>query len=373
MSPPETDAAAPEFAMAICPGCGRIAPTERDTCEVCEASLEQPLTAPERGDETYAVAVRCEFQCRQCGKLAPLNHLDIDGSVICAHCELDQAFDVGAWKEALRIAHGVGDLAGPRPEGRLPHERISIAGANPGAKIGVRRTLQRSTQASTRVDDGVVTTRSLRMEASPGWPLCPACRVPLEVTLDQEESRTTCPRCGDVARYEIPEAAHELHEGLRAVHAEDHRRDHEDVRLDVRAGGGSVAVACPGCGATMATQGETKVVVCEFCQTVSRIPDKILQQNFHITPDKETWWLWFRGRSFARQCVEKQVPIPGWKNHDKGKARQLEQAPEVPTSAIPRWIVGSILVGGILLVTLLMLAATGLLQTIAEEFLIVSP
>ena len=123
-------------------------------------------------------------------------------------------------------------------------------------------------------------------------PVCPACHVPLEVILKKGESRTTCPRCEDVARYATPPASRELHKGLRAAQAEDHRRDHEDVRIDARAGSGSVAIACPGCGATMTTRGETKVAVCQFCQTVSRIPDKVLRETFHITPEKETWWLW---------------------------------------------------------------------------------
>jgi hypothetical protein len=373
MSSSETEAGTAKISLQICPGCGRIAPTARDACEVCETGLEQPLTAPELPEGAYAVAVHCEFQCRQCGKLAPLNHLDIDGSVVCAHCQLDQAFDVGAWKEALRLAHGVGDLAGPTAEGRHPHPRYSIAGANPGTVIGKRDTLLRSTQNSTHVDDGVRTTRSLRLEASPGYPLCPACRVPLDVTLEKETSTTRCPRCGDRATYETPPSARKLHHGLRGVQAEDHRRDHEDVRLDIRAGGGSVAVACPGCGATMAAHGETKVVVCEFCQTVSRIPDKVLQETFHITPEKETWWLWFRGPSWPRGCVEKQISIPGWKNHNRGNAREIEKAPTVATSWVPRWLIGGVVVGGILLVTLLALAATGMFETIAQEFLIVSP
>lgn len=373
MSSTNTDSTDAPTAMRLCPGCGRIAPTERDQCEVCETALDQPLESPPRDDGAYAVAVRCEFQCRQCGKLAPLNHLDLDGSVICAHCGLDQAFDVGAWKEGLRHAHGVGDLAGPAPEGRFPHQQYSIVGANPAAGIGVRQTSQTSTQASRHVDDGIVRTRSLRLEASPGHPLCPACHEPLDVTLEPDVSTTICRRCGDTATYELPPRSADLHKPLRAVQAEDHRRDHLDIRLDIRGEGGSVAVACPGCGATLPDAGQTKVIVCQFCQTVSRIPDKVRQQTFHITPEKETWWLWFHGNSQMRRRVENNEAIPGWKGHKPSKPRTIETAPTVPTPWFPRWVVGTILVGVILAVTLIALAATGMFETIAQKFLIVSP
>jgi RNase P subunit RPR2 len=360
-------------AIAVCPGCGRIAPLQRDTCAVCDAELDEAHEVPDRKDRAYAVAVRCQFQCRQCGKLAPLNHLDVDGSVVCVHCELDQAFDVDVWKAGLRHAHGVGDLAGPALEGRHPHERFSIVGANPGASIGTTETTSTLTENSKRNVDGIELMRSLRIEASPGHPLCPACHVPLDVTLDEETTVTICKHCGDTATYQMPEAAAELHKALVAVQAEDHRRDHLDARIDVRAGGGTVAVACPGCGANMPVHGETKVVVCQFCQTVSRIPDQVRQQTFHITPETETWWLWFKGGSDYRRRVERGEETRGLRGYGKFKEQVIEKAPTVPTPWLPRWLIGAILVGGILLVTLVALLATGMFETIAQGFLIIQP
>jgi hypothetical protein len=42
----------------------------------------------------------------------PLNHLDVDGGVLCGRCGLDQAFDVSAWQKALRHAHAVAEMFG---------------------------------------------------------------------------------------------------------------------------------------------------------------------------------------------------------------------------------------------------------------------
>ena len=286
----------------ICPTCGVIAPTAQRTCAVCENSLEDRQRIPVSSDGTYWVGLRCHFQCRSCGHLSPLNQLDMDGSVQCHHCGLDQAFDVDSWSEGLQHGHAVGDLAGPHPEGLHPHPRLSIVGDNPMARVGVDLTAGELTLSGTTVGEGMVLARSLKMDASPGHPLCRKCHVPLEHTVDGRITKTRCPACGLAASYELPKAARRYSEGVRGIVASDLRSDRPSVKAELASG--VMALACPGCGAGLQDVAEGKTYRCPFCKTVSRIPDRLIQRYFDRAPEPETWWLLFEGASPRRRQLE---------------------------------------------------------------------
>ena len=293
-----------EGSRRLCPTCGVTAPEERRSCEWCEGALDRPIEAPVLDDGTYPVAVRCHFQCRSCGHMSPLNQLDLDGTVRCLRCGLDQVFDVGSWVAALNHAHGVGDLAGPEPEGRHPHPRVSIAGDNPLASIGRYRTSARMSQTGTSVEDGMVVPRSLRIDASPGHPLCPDCDVPVALSASGGTLTTRCGTCGTAASYEVDPEARRLCPGLRGVAAEAARGDRPRVRLAEAGPEGASVIRCPGCGAAMKGIGDAPTATCEFCQTVARVPGQVRHELFDHEPDAETWWLLFQGPSNHRREIE---------------------------------------------------------------------
>ena len=117
------------------------------------------MQVPAQGGDTFWVAMRCGFTCNSCKFLAPLDGLDADGAVECAHCGLRQRFEVQHWAPALGVAHAVGDLAGPAPEGRRPHPSLWIGSENSFARIGDTHTFERTTQGE------------LTLEASSGHPV----------------------------------------------------------------------------------------------------------------------------------------------------------------------------------------------------------
>lgn len=333
--------------MEICPTCGVIAPTARNSCEVCDGDLSGRRRATEIADERYWVGVRCHFQCRSCGHMSPLNFLDMDGSVQCHHCGLEQAFDVDSWREGLEHAHQVGDLAGPDPEGRHPHPRVSIIGANPMARVGVDQTQSTSAQAGTVTRDGMTLIRSLRVDASPGQPLCRRCQTPVETYVEGHRVTTRCPNCSTGAVCELPERAEQMCDGLAGVMADDMRVDRPQVKLDRSSG--AVAMTCPNCGAGYSDVAEGKLVRCPFCQTVALIPDRFLLRYLDRKPVTATWWLLFEGRSPARRELEK--PATGGEK----KKPEVREA-EALRPPLPMRVFTTVLIPGAILMVMMVLA-----------------
>ncbi len=332
--------------MELCPTCGVVAPTARNSCEVCDGDLSGRRRAPEIADGRYWVGVRCHFQCRSCGHMSPLNFLDMDGSVQCHHCGLEQAFDVDSWRDGLEHAHQVGDLAGPEPEGRHPHPRVSVVGANPMARVGVDQTQATSAQAGTVTRDGMTLTRSLRVDASPGHPLCRRCQTPVETYVEGHRVTTRCPSCPTGAVCELPERAEQSCAGLVGVMADDMRVDRPQVKLDRSSG--AVAMTCPNCGAGYSDVSEGKIVKCPFCQTVARIPDRFLLRYLDRKPVTATWWLLFEGGSPARRELEKPV-----KGGDK-KPPEVRKA-EALRPPLPMRVFTTVLIPGAILLVMMIL------------------
>src|ERR1700683_4713243 len=87
----------------VCASCGVVAPQSGTVCKSCSAPIVR-LTPPSASGGTYWVAAKCSFQCRSCSFAAPLDHLDVDGTVECMHCGTRQRFNVEGWREGLAFA-----------------------------------------------------------------------------------------------------------------------------------------------------------------------------------------------------------------------------------------------------------------------------
>jgi len=285
--------AAPAPAISICRRCGVVAPASGTACEVCKQPLaEMRIEVPAPSPDAYWVAVRCGFTCNQCKFLAPLDALDADGAVDCAHCGLHQRFEVSLWGPALGFAHAVGDLAGPAPEGRNPHPALWIGGENPHHRIG-------DTSTFARTESGV-----LAIEATPGHPVCRVCHAPLNVTIPGPgHAHTSCARCGASAKYAVADSARELSSGLVAAVADEHRTD----RLRAHAKptqAGVLALSCPSCGAPLTPPDSGGVASCTFCKAACIVPLRVRARARNETPEPDVWWLLFQGPSEKRRELE---------------------------------------------------------------------
>ena len=300
--------------VTICRSCGIVAPTEGTACEGCGKPIaEVRVQVPSQAADMFWVAVKCGFTCNQCRFLAPLDGLDVDGAVDCAHCGLRQRFDVAAWKSALAFAHAVGDLAGPDPEGRTPHPAIWIGDENPHVDVGVKRTFVQpeaklEKPAALDGDAAVIAAAVVAQSssvvdthASPGHPVCKRCRVPLVATVTGPGAVSTrCPTCSEEARYTLVDSARHIHAGLVAAVADEHRSDRPRAQpMPTQAG--VVAIKCPGCGAPLQLQGAEKVQTCTFCKASCFVAGKNLARFHHKTPEPEVWWVLFRGPSPERE------------------------------------------------------------------------
>lgn len=289
ISLPET--AAPP-SVTICRACGIVAPEQGTACEGCKRPLpEVRVQVASPGADLTWVAVKCGFTCNQCKFLAPLDGLDLDGAVDCAHCGLRQRFDVTAWRAALETAHAVGDLAGPAPEGKSPDPTIWIGDENPYAQVGRLQTFFSPSDATAAVD----------LRVAPGHPVCQKCRVPLSTTSASAGAvETRCPSCGEEARYALPDQARALYDRLVGAVADEHRTDRPRAQ-PMHTQAGVVAVKCPGCGAPLQLQGTDKTQTCQYCKATCFVAGKQMAQFLHKTPEPEVWWLLFQGISPERE------------------------------------------------------------------------
>ena len=323
--------------VPICGGCGVVAPSEHAGCALCREPFPHPrVAAPEEGGP-YWVAVRCSFQCRSCQFLSPLDGLDVDGSVECAQCGMHQRFDVEAWRQALAFAHGVGDLAYPPPEGRHPHPGIWIGHHNPHVVIGYDQHFAEHRQSSTATVDGVTVHRSLYIQASPGYPVCRRCKVPLEVTVEGEVA-TRCKSCGDTARYRMDPRASQFGSMLRGVVSNPERSDKPRARLETVAGG-PVVLRCADCGGNLPAAKE-RVVSCPYCSAACIIPQRAIARDPSEPIEPDIWWLAFEGPSATRaHLMQSQVlGKDALKKLTGGIETYLEEAPKEPVPNTKQWM-----------------------------------
>ncbi|HEY3495176.1 MAG TPA: hypothetical protein VGK73_10840 [Polyangiaceae bacterium] len=282
----------PLVAISICRECGVVAPVNGHACEVCRRPLgEVRAAAPAQPLDHCWVAVRCAFTCNSCRFLAPLDSLDADGAVECAHCGLRQRFEVERWREGLEFAHSVGDLAGPGPEGRNPHPVLWIGSENPHTPTGTTRTFEHATFGT------------LALDVAPGHPVCGRCRQPVNLSVPRPGGvETFCPRCGDRASHAISDAAVALCPALVAAVSEEHRSDRPRARATATAAG-VVALTCPACGAPLELQETGTVHTCRYCRASCVVPHQSVARALHKTPEPAVWWLFFQGVSEERKAL----------------------------------------------------------------------
>lgn len=319
--------------MRICHGCGAIAPTQRTSCAICE----QPFTrleerAPERADGGYWAQIRTELTCRQCGSKSPIDEPDVDGTVTCLSCGTVQAFDVDAWEDAFKHAHAVADLAGPSPEGRNPTPGTSIAGQNPFTPIGISNTTGTLELTGMSISGGVMRTRNLTIQASPGHPLCGICHTPVDAQVSGTTIQTRCPTCSDAAQYRMPDGVREQYGAVVCTICDEHRTDRPEARMNATSAGMVVALHCPSCGGAIDVNVGEHFATCKFCKTACRIPARTLLSLKKGTGKPRPWWVMFRGPSPKRQELEEMGANPyavrsAPRSDDDGAGRGLEEAP----------------------------------------------
>lgn len=312
----------PARSVTICRNCGVIAPEQDGVCTECgRPRAEVRVQVPPQDADLYWVAVKCGFTCNQCKFLAPLDGLDADGAVDCAHCGLRQRFDTTQWGAALAFAHAVGDLAGPDPEGRAADPVVWIGDVNPHAKIGVTLTFAHPEGEAATLD----------IHASPGHPVCKRCRVPLRASLTGPGAVTTsCPSCNDQARYTLLDAAQSVYPSLVAAVADEHRADRPRAQ-PMATQAGVVAIRCPGCGAPFTVQGSEKVQTCTYCKATCFISGKNLARFLQKTPEPEVWWVLFRGPSGERAKLTAAEPEADAAVAGKNMLRMLKPGAQTDT------------------------------------------
>jgi hypothetical protein len=286
----EGSASAPP--VPICASCGVLA-TTRETCESCGHAMVR-ARSPAEGPLVWA-AVRASFPCRSCGFAFPLEGPIVSDGVDCGQCGTFQRFDKSAWREALGGAHTVADLGGPNPEGRFPNRDIWIGDVNTYAKLGTSTT----TFATLHSND-------VAIETCPGFPVCRACKRPLDVAIEAQVTTATCAGCGAHARYPMPAPLSALVPKAVGLVAD---LQHEGrVEAEVRAGEAGVAVlTCPQCGAAL-TPGDGATIVCAYCHAAAFIPARARPRGTNRTVPPILFFVAFEGPSFARRQLETPRP-----------------------------------------------------------------
>jgi hypothetical protein len=318
----------------ICGSCGVVAPVQGDACVSCDKPLARPrVFAPLSGD-LYFAAVRATYVCRACGFPSPLDGLLTSESLDCAQCGSLQRFEPDRWSGGLEHARTVGDLGGPNPEGRAPDPAIWIGEDNPHRNIGVTETFGKHDAAP------------FALEASPGWPVCRRCCVPLECAVQGTQVATRCPGCGAQARHDVPGMLQErgATTGLAGVVSDENRVDRREIRVQATAAG-PVALHCPQCGAAVQSVGAaSNTIECPYCKTLAIIPPRARPRDQGTLVKPAVFWIAFRGRSPARVTLTTPIspaaagkvtqvfsrglkPLPG-----------IDLAPRKPGTDVRQWI-----------------------------------
>ncbi|CAN5223485.1 hypothetical protein BH09MYX1_BH09MYX1_36560 [soil metagenome] len=269
----------------VCRTCGVVRAFAKGKCAHCHGEVGEHLVVP-NGDDSAWVCLESAFQCRMCGFVVPLNHLDMDGAVTCGRCGLEQAFAVNVWADALAYAHAVADLFGE-----------TVAGLEGVEALGTRRS-------SLTFDVGG--PNAFRATVSPGHPLCETCKQPVVVRATGDGTAcVTCSACATEATYVVPNPARNMTKNkLRAALAIEHRSDRSAVKVEASAG--AIAVQCPSCNAALPATEDSKFLTCGFCNTVSRIPDNLWFRLSGKEPKPEPVWLLFQGPSRMRVEAERR-------------------------------------------------------------------
>lgn len=271
-------------AVPLCGKCGVIAPISAASCALCLEAFPTPRALSPRHGDIIWIAIRANITCRSCGFPSPIEGVELDQGVDCAQCGSFQRFDKRAWRKVLAFAHAVGDLGGPDPEGRFADPTIYIGDDNPHKDVGVTLTLAE------------ITSSGLHAEAGSGHPVCERCRTLVQVHFAQGRIETHCPACAAVASYDLPAEVMSFGVPVRGIVANENRRDKKQVRVQ-RTQAGLVALACPGCGASVKPP-DGALVTCSYCKVIAFVPPAGRTRSETAKPI--TFWVAFQGPSKRR-------------------------------------------------------------------------
>ena len=297
--------------MDLCASCGVVRLDRATSCAHCKAAHPSTALTLPRPEDRFWVCLECTFQCRMCGFVVPLNHLDMDGGVSCARCGLEQAFEVRGWVDALRSAHAVGELSGAK-----------------AGTVDVDPEIAKVLATRTSITLEVPGANAFRATSSPGHPLCESCHAPVDVAPGTDGRVTvSCKACGASAVYVVPAAARKMTKGaLEAVIAVEHRADRAAVKVEQTPG--AIAVGCPSCNAPLQASDASKFVTCSYCNTVSRIPDHTWFQMSGKDPVSESMWLLFRGPSQLHEEARRKNEQKAQKAEAAAKRAEARAASE---------------------------------------------
>ena len=294
--------------MKICNSCGVAALPTQDVCGACKTPLKTGTVSVDPVGEGLSFAkVHGHFECRSCGHGVPLNYLDLDGTVLCGKCGIEQKVNWQMWKALITRAHDTADLGGdakPAPDAPLWWHMRKFTGnriANRFKAIGVSKSCYTEHRdASLHNDLPYVFT------SSPGHPVCIYCRKPLDVQLNEGELITECPECRAQATYSLPELA-SRYPALVGVIAPSNRTDSTEIKTEKSHDGTVVTISCPKCGGSLESVELGEVSVCPFCGTSCHIPARLLQRNGREATAPAAWWMLFRGPCHLRMLVEEKL------------------------------------------------------------------
>ncbi|MBW2524938.1 MAG: hypothetical protein JRI23_12210 [Deltaproteobacteria bacterium] len=290
----------------VCRGCGLIAPTAHSACDHCgTATGEHAVQVSFRSDGYLSVAVQMEFQCRACGHFAPANFLDLDGSLSCAHCGIEQAFAPRRFRDVLLAAHDVGDLAGPHKEGHPANRSALIGKENPHGAIGRTESVHAtSLRRSDEID------LKVRLKLTRGRRLCHSCQMPVELYPDgQGQVTTVCSYCQARVEYALPAGGRELYGPLLGVIADEHRSDWQRSETVSADPGAPVAIQCPSCHAPLKVSASTSFARCQYCSTESVIPARAWARATGEDATPQIWFALFHGPSQARKRLAMEAAM----------------------------------------------------------------
>jgi hypothetical protein len=252
-------------------------------------------------EQRFWVGIEATLECRACGHASPCNHLDVEHTVTCLHCGLEERLDPNQWWGALAHAHAVGDLCGPHPEGRFPNELVSICRHNPFAEVGLTRV-----SAQHHGSTPAPGQPTLNVVATPGHPPCARCRTPLVLArVEPPELELECPNpeCGERTTTVLPEGVRVKIPDLVGILGREHEKGRRDVGIEH--GPQGLGFYCPSCASAVEVLSYSTLVECRLCHTVARVPDKALRILGFERPKTELWWLLFEGPSKLRSKLER--------------------------------------------------------------------
>ncbi|MBU1239145.1 hypothetical protein KKF84_07150 [Myxococcota bacterium] len=283
--------------MQICPSCGIIAATSLIQCQECgnpyPYSLPRALPLP---SPYHWVFLRGHFVCGSCRFDIPLNFLDLDGTVRCNNCGIQQKFPLQTWQTALYKARGIIDFTGDeRPPEDSPlwpffYKELPENAKREAVHLGAHASLVHLISPKS-ADSSAVT-----LAVSTGNPLCESCIAPLQISkVDETSLQLACPACSHEQRYQRDENFSTI-KGLAFAVANEHREGAMEAIISARSEGGVIALDCPKCGGALPPHKDQYFATCTYCGTSCYIDPALL--NVKDLPDKPSpLWLLFQGSS----------------------------------------------------------------------------